>query len=304
MKDTFLVEFAPETWNWQSTFAHFAGVSGQFDREAIKGVQACCDHLSKYDILARLADRLVGDLHLDREELREKGFVASSRSKEYAALVEVLVSELYATLDSVRRVIFSVYRSVSGVQNRSTSLLFKRADPNTYGPSFPPEIANGLRCAQQQWFPVLHELRTELTHGQTGTCHLDEKTGLIRYIHGGLGSERKAHGVDDIVSQVAQWRSAVDDLNEKVFKHLYGLLEQKPMFLICGWFKGRLYQRNAVPASELGFGDGWCQSFAWFEREDGLQCPMRMKCAAYERGRRVAESSGNEGAPVEREGIP
>jgi len=280
---TFHLMFNPGRWDWSVKFSHFVGVAGHFDREAIKGANTYIDHHQKFVVLGGLANRIIPDLKRDREQFAERGSSDQRYHREFCAVLEVLIAELYSSLDGIRRLIYSVYRNVQGVQNESTQKLFSRASKKAYGSGFPAELNDALAHAYETWFPGLYRIRRELTHGQTGHCHLDEKTEKITYFHQGLGSPQKSFVIEDILAELETWRQGVHTLKEKIFQHFYLKLEQKPMFQMCGIFKGRCYQRFVVPSPDLSFGDGYCGSREWFDKEPDYLCPLRNQCGAYNR---------------------
>lgn len=279
--NTFYTRFTPEQWNWEDRFSNFVGVSKVFDREARKGAKTSAGHLAKFEVLAGLANRIVPDLTKDREQFREKGYSDNRYHREFAALIEVLAAELYASLDGIRRVLFAVYRDVKGVQNQSTEKMFRRAADKEYGEGLPENITDALSAAHETWFPSLRRLRSEITHGETGSCHTDDETGRVRYFHEALGHGSKALVVDDVVAEINAWRMGVSQLKEAVFEHLCTMFEDEPLYQVCGMYRGRIYERFVVPSTDLSFGDGYCKSRKWFLKEAKFHCPLRHRCGAF-----------------------
>ena len=284
MTDKFLLQFVPERWNPEKKFFQFVGVSKRFDAEAQKGARTCSDHIGKFIVLAGLANRIAPDLAKDHEQLDANGYSHNRYHREFTAVLEASISEIYSGLDGIRRLLFSVYRDVKGIQNQSTERMFKRATTDFYGEGFPREILEALKEADKTWFPSLRLLRTENTHGETGSCHLDRKTQKIRYIHSGLrGTEaNRAFVVEDIVEDIERWRSGSSTLRDVVFTVLCSLFEQEQLFQPCGMYKARMYVRFVIPTEKLTFGDGFCVSRKWFMNEAELKCPLRDKCRAFE----------------------
>lgn len=278
--EPFNLFFAPEDWTAVRRFGAFIGPPFS-DREVIKGTRTAASHLEKFDVLANLATRLAPNLRRDREELDRDGFTPAINSREFAALMEVLICELYAALDGARRALFGAYRSVSAVQNESTRKLFRRAAENRYGPEFPEDVRLALANASATWFPGLCELRTEITHGHTGSCHLNTSTGHVSYLHDGLGTRKQAKVIPDIIGHVNETALATAALTEAVFGHLYGRLETVEKRVTCGIHQGRLYERLASPEPALSRHSGRCSSHIWFEDHPGLECPLRNACGAY-----------------------
>ena len=272
--------FAPDQWTPVRRFGQFIGPPFT-DRETAKGTRAAASHLEKFDTLAALATRLASNLALDNSQLGQEGYTPAIHGREFAALMEVLVCELYSALDGVRRALYGAYRDVAGVQNTSTLKLFKRAQDNAYDSAFPEEIRVALASASQTWFPTLRGFRTEVTHGHTGSCYLDATSGNISYIHDGLGTPTHAKVVPDIVGHINATAKEVRGLVDTVFTHLYSRLEQSDKRIMCGIYKGRMYERLVNPELGLTFDAGQCLSRSWFEQEPGLECPLRTRCRAY-----------------------
>jgi hypothetical protein len=239
--------------------------------------------MSKYSVLVGLAARLQSQLPEDEAEMNERGFSSASRSKEFAALIETLYCELYAALDGVRRVLYAAYRNVRGVQNKSTQTLFIRATDNEYGPGFPEVVRAALVSANATWFQRLCQIRTEVTHGEVGSCHLDRATGRVDYMHVGLGSETRAFVIEDVITEMNYHYQAVSALTQVVYQHLFSRLDPVPQKKMCGMYKGRGYAREVAPTLDLSFNSGSCLSRSWFENEPGFECPMRERCGAYPR---------------------
>jgi hypothetical protein len=282
LPETFGLFFTPDTWPAVHRFSQFIGRPFD-DREVAKGTKAAASHLDKFETLAGLANRLAPNLVEDEIELDRDGHTQAVRAREFAALVETLVCELYASLDGVRRTLYGAYRKVEGVQNESTKKLFERAARSKYGNTFPEEIRLALASAHVLWFSSLRQLRTELTHGDIGSCHLDRQMNRVSYFHSELGTGTRVMVVEDVVGKVNEFARNVSDLVEVVFSHLYLRLELVERRLICGIYKGRAYERLVKPESVLTFDSGRCSSKTWFEREAGLECPLQDQCGAYHR---------------------
>ena len=277
----FVLIFAPERWSSIAKFRQMMGSPFKVNRELQKGVSSAENHLSKFGVLAGLANRLKERLPEDQAELAEKGYTPAIRSREFAALVESLFCELYAALDGVRRTLYAAYKNVKGVQNQSIKKLFERANENKYGPEFPEDIRAALAAAFVSWFPRLRSIRTEVTHGDIGSCHLNEDSGKVFYMHGGLGPATRALVIEDVVAELNQNWASVFELVEDIFRSLCAKLEPVERTAFCGIYKGRCYQRKVAPAADLTFNSGRCRSCAWFENEPGYECPLRHSCGAH-----------------------
>lgn len=282
ISEQFQMFFAPHAWSAVRRFSHFVGPPFE-DKEVAKGARVAVNHLDKFEVLAGLTNRQAPTLLDDRIELDRNGFSPALRSREFAALVETLVSELYSSLDGVRRALFGAYRNVEGVQNKSTERLFKRAAEREYGDSFPEWIRERLAAAYLSWFPSLRRLRTEFSHGDVGSCHLDRQSGRVAYVHQGLGTRSRAMAIEDVVGVVNALARDVVLLIDAVFDDLYNRLEPVERRCMCGIYKGRIYERVVMPERGLTVGSGRCFSRSWFDAETGYECPLRTTCGAYAR---------------------
>jgi hypothetical protein len=279
--DKFLLLFSPEHWSSVQKFRHFMGPPYTVSRELVTGTRAAEGHRTKFLVLADLANRLQETLAEDMAQLDQEGYTPASRSREFAALTETLICELYSCLDGIRQVLYSVYKRVQKIQNSSNEVLFNRAYAHAYGPGLPEEIRGCLAASYTTWFLQLYQLRTELTHGDVGSCHLDPNSGRINYMHPNLGTASRALIINDIVGKINEFAQSVFELMETIFGYLYAKLSPKESRIACGFYKERLYERDVTPGPELSFASGRCFSKVWFEREAGCQCPMRHRCGAY-----------------------
>jgi len=87
----------------------------------------------------------------------------------------------------------------------------------------------------------------------------------------------------DICAELSRLYASVCDLIEKVYGYLFTQLEPVTRRTICGFYKGRVYERDVAPTPDLSFHSGTCRSLTWFEQEPGYECPLRDKCGAYAR---------------------
>jgi hypothetical protein len=280
LSDKFMLVFDPALWSAARRFQTFAGPPFTH-HEAVRGAEASMHHLEKFQIIANVANRLGNTLEEDERELDQEGYTPARRSKEFAALVEVLACELYAVLDGVRRGLYGAFPGVRGIPEKSNSKLFQHATDKAFGPEFPENIRAALDEANVTWFKNLRRLRGEVTHGSTGSCILNRETDTISYVHNRLGTAQSTLIETDIVGSLNDYAVKVLHLVETVFSHLYALLERKEHLVLCGVFLGRMYQRIVVAGENLTRGSGVCLSRQWFESEPGLECPLRHQCPAF-----------------------
>jgi hypothetical protein len=281
--DQFLLMFAPEHWSPLELFIRFNGLPYPRTNAFYYSVRACDSHIRKFKILANLANRIYPSIDEDLAELEKNGYTNCARSNEYSAVVETLACELYASLDCLRTVLFHIYRQVKGIQDSSTQKLFNRAKNSEYGPEFPEQIRTLLAHSTDDWFPKLCDLRTELTHGGTGSCHKDKISGTVHYMHEGLGDGPRAYVQEDIAAEINKYATGVTDLIYSIFSYFYTQLENNKSELVCGIYKGRFYQRLSTPEAVPTRNMGTCLSAEWFHKEPDYACPRLDTCKAYKR---------------------
>ncbi len=286
MGEKLFLKFAPDQWTPFELFRAFAPDTYP-DQCVASGLTAIQDHLCKYDVIAGLANDLIPTIDEDCNELKESGRSSSRRSRQIAALCEVLVCELYSSLDGLRDTLYGIYKKVKGVQRSSNEKLFKRAKKQEYGDEFSEPLRKALADAFDAWFQDFKKLRTEVTHGQVGYCYLDKKTKRISYSNLGLGNQEKVLVIDDFITHVSCFLTNVRELMDIIFSFLYKMLKQIRRLQICGIFKGRCYSRIVAPKENLSFSDGNCVSWDWFENLEGHQCPLSSKCDAYTRKQKL-----------------
>jgi hypothetical protein len=240
--------------------------------------------LIKFNTLTKLANRVFPAIEQDLSELASKGYTNAERSKEFSAIVETLICELYCALDCLRTTLYFSFRKTRGIQDSSTERMFRKAKENAYGPEFPSLYNDLLIAAADDWFSRLRLLRTELMHGGTGSCHRDNTSQKTMYIHEGLGDSGKAFIIEDIHAEINIFAKGVHGLVYSIFDDMYKSLESINSQHVCGFFKGRIYQRYAIPEPVPHSQMGKCMSFEWFEKELDYICPLKKACKAYGRG--------------------
>ena len=100
-------------------------------------------------------------------------------------------------------------------------------------------------------------------------------------MHGDLGTPTKALVIEDVESELNTLFEAVLTLTEHIFAALCLELIPEERTVMCGVYKGRIYQRSVCYSPSLTFNDGLCKSLQWFHNETGLECPLRHNCGAY-----------------------
>ena len=279
--NVFLLQFTPEQWTPLAKLARLVGPPLPNDSNVRVGLRDCLSHLDKVTVLRRIAARLRSNLALDREEMDRLGGTNNVYSQEYAAICEAIICALYSALDGFRTFIFGCYRNVQGVQNGSNGKLFERASDLKYGPGFPDEVRSMLASAHKSWFAELREFRTELTHGSTGSCHLDSATDRVMYLNDGIKRGDRAFLKEDIEHLLCSYEEQLRKLVDDVATFHLAKLEPVPVFHICGMYRFRWYGRMVLSKASIGFQDGHCLSYDWFEKEDGYLCPLANRCEAY-----------------------
>ena len=280
--DRFLLSFVPEQWDVIKVFSTFPLKGTKNTRLLSRGLKSVNDHLEKYRTFAGLANKLIPGFEVDREQVENNGYSPAIHSKEFAAVVESCVCELYSTLDGVRDVIFVIYNDVQGVQKKSNEKLYRKASDGEYGDDFPSELNEILAHAYNDWFKNLRDFRTEMTHGSLGSTSMDHETKKIRYFHQGMGKNRNSLIMEDFVEFIsALYLKVLNHLNE-VFSFLYNTLSLQPTSVRCGIYKGRFYERLVEPERPLTNSSGYCVARQWFDTMPEFKCPLSQDCRAYE----------------------
>jgi hypothetical protein len=271
-----LLSFAPDQWDSVKKFGQFRYQPLEGNRLFARGISATSDHLEKFRVLVEVANDLSDGFEIDRKELDENGYSPAKYSKQFSAVAECCIIELYSALDGIRDVVFAVYSSVQGVQKKSTSKLFSKAKNNEYSAEFPDELNVLLSVAYDDWFLELRRYRTEFTHGSLGSCHKDVETGKISYMHSGLGGNGRSLIIEDFASYISGVYENVLTLQHHVFEFFYKTLPLEPVDVLCGFYTGRAYMRTINPETPLTRDSGTCKS-SHYE----IQCPIREHCGAY-----------------------
>jgi hypothetical protein len=275
-QDKFLINFVPEQWDSVTKFRKFKYIPLEDNKLFKRGISTTEEHLAKFRTLAEIANELIPKLEIDENELKKDGYTSAKYSRQLSSIVECNINELYSSLDGIRDVIYAVYSDIQGIQKKSTSKLFSKAKENMYPTNFPIELNNLLSEAYDRWFIKLRIYRTEFTHGSLGSCHKDNKTNKISYMHSGLGKNQQALIIDDFISYINDTFENVLLLQHNIFEFLYNILPLEPTILPCGIYKGKFYMRYLEPENNLTFNSGLCRSM-----EYSTACPLKDKCGAY-----------------------
>jgi hypothetical protein len=252
-------------------------------RESYEGLDACIGHLHKYEIFARVADRIVPELPKDYEELEKYAASRNIHSQEFGALSEAMICELYASLDGLRQFLCALYPKVQGMQNKSNEKLFRKAKDRAYSADFPEPLRIALAEAYDEWFLKLRILRGEITHGTIGHCHVNQDKQTVTYYNEGLGSNGNVFVLEDVVSVVKSYHGKIQSFIAKISEYFINQLSPIERMYPCGTYLGLMYIRVVAPSPRLTFNDGHCASWNWFEKEGQHFCPLAKTCGAYTR---------------------
>lgn len=173
-----------------------------------------------------------------------------------------------------------LYRNHRGVK-QSTRKFFQAIAAEKVADTVPTEIRDAFASAA--WYADFRRMRDALTHSDVGSCHLDEKTGKVFYMHAGLGKDNKALVIDDIFAHIKDLVTQINQFMGKVFHCLNGTLKDNEVWQMCGMFAGRVYSRWVRPSEAKDFNSGRCDAFKWFEKEENPDCPFMKECEAYRR---------------------
>jgi len=274
-----LLHFSPQHWGEVERFTQFWTTTYTFDRMTQKRLRGIVGHFSKAGYLFELAKRLAPNLDVDAAELQERGYSPAHNSKELAAIIEAVFCEQYSVLDCCRAVLCSVFPNHKGIKG-STRSTFQNAHKGELDDRVPAPIREAI-ADTKDWYPNLLRLRDELTHSNVGLCHRDNKTGIVIYMHDGLGIPGSSLVIHYVFSDLKNYFEKINELLGLVFCELNRTLDDKQVEMMCGVFDGRFYERVVRPSEAIDSNGGVCKSYKWFDREENPDCPLKINCQAY-----------------------
>jgi hypothetical protein len=287
-----LLHFSPQHWGEFERFTQFWTTTYSFDRMTQKRLRGIYGHYRKAGYLFQIAKRIAPSLDLDAEQLKEHGYSPAHNAKELAAIIESVFCEQYCVLDCCRAVLCGVYPNHKGIK-KSTRSTFQNAHKGELDDKIPLTIRETI-ANTIDWYPKLLRLRDELTHSNVGSCHRDEKTGNVMYMHDGLGTPDKSLVIEDVFADLKMYFDVINQMLGVVFRELNRTLIDSPIEMMCGVFGGRFYQRIVSPSQAIDTHGGICKSHVWFDLEEHPDCPFKDGCQAYLRakyGNKSGESS-------------
>jgi len=276
---SFLLWFDPEVWSPLDRLRHLTGPPFPERGPYVDGLFMARAHFAKYEVLSGLANRLAPELSKEDEEMKRRGFTSAIRSREFAALTETLVCELYSVLGGLRLLLCGAFPRAR--LPGKTSLLFKNAANGKVGSYLPGGIRALLAAGYDSWFPLLRSFRSTVVHRDAGSVHLLAETGCIRYVHSGFMEGPRPFVSEDIVSWINERHSLVRTLVDQVADFLCSALLPAERRVPCGVHQARFYERIVVVGSNLTRQSGRCASREWFDLEPARQCPLQTSCEAY-----------------------
>lgn len=254
-----------------------------FNKVEHRAVSGVGNHFRKAIILQNLATKLRPNLNLDAMQLEEKGYSPNHNSYELSAVIEAAFTEVYSAIDCACKVVAAIHKNTTGVPQSSTRKLFHKIQSNRLDGVLHVALTDAFKNAT--WYKDLLRVRDELTHADTGSCHLDKATEKISYMHPGLGNSTQALVIEDIFDRLESNLKNENLFLETVFRHLNTLLSAEPVFQMCGVFSGRCYTREVNPSEPIDFNSGMCTSYQWFDLEANPSCPFSLVCGAYKRAK-------------------
>lgn len=274
MPDVFLLSFDPENSSPMSWYSHFGTDSSVSQR-----IQDISNHIRRSKNLEVLFGRLIPLLREQKEILNQNAFSSGEVSGEAAAVLESVVTKLYAVLDGIRDVLSETFgKNARGFKKGSTEALFSRAASGNYDRILPAEICDHLKADWSSWYPGFRELRSQVTHYQVGFVDINFESGKVLYIN--QGATNKV--AEDFISDLNGYRTKIIELVHIVFKNLYEALDPElETLVLCGLYHGRAYQRKIRPTKPLTVNSGRCFSHTWFEKNGERRCLLADKCPAY-----------------------
>ena len=270
--------FAPEQWGELGVFVRFYSGTHVFSGDTRKALSGVGGHLHKAVLLRDLAIKMAPNLDIDREQLQARGFTPALNSREFSAVVEAILLDLYSSIDCSRKVLVSIYRRCRGLPD-STRKLFARVKSGKLGPDFPAPLK--LAISEADWYEELLRIRDELTHSDVGSCHLDPNTKKISYTHHGINSQGSPLWIGDVMAKIEALIDGINSFLDKVFHFLNSQLRPYVADELCGIFFGRGYMRTIPLADKIDSDSGFCRSRQWFDSDSAFKCPLADSCGAY-----------------------
>jgi len=274
-----VIRFSPEHWGKVDRFISFYLLSNSLiprHRQAIEGV---ANHFHKARRLLDVAEAIAPKIAEDRAELEKNGHTGGRRSLEFTAVMESAVTALYSSVDCARKTLNIVYPKAQGLPE-STRKLFQNAENDKIDNLIPVSIRSALKNAK--WFMPLRVLRDALTHTNTGSCHLDEDSGEIRYFSDAVKAISGKGHIDNFMHYVLSVRDEINRFLGIVFAELNKCLDDSEVWQMCGFFYGRVYHRFVRPNEAVDFNSGRCGAHEWFDLEENPTCPFVASCGAYQ----------------------
>ena len=278
-----LLHFSPQHWGEVERFIQFWSTTYSFDPITQKRLRGIVGHYSKAGYLFQLAKRLASNLDQDAKQVEEYGYSPAHQSKELAAILESVFCEQYSAIDCCRYVLFKVFPNHEGIKD-STRKTFQNAFSNKLDPRVPAAILSAI-VNTKGWYFNLLKLRDELTHSNVGSCHRDDKTGNVMYMHDGLGTPGKSLVIEDVFTELQRYFDEINKLLGLVFRELNLTLNDISVEIMCGIFGGRFYERIIRPSEATDTNGGICKSHQWFDLDENPDCPLKDKCQAYSRAK-------------------
>ncbi len=100
--DGFLLSFVPDQWDSVIKFGQFKYQPLEGNRLFARGISATSSHLEKFRVLVEVANDLSQGFEIVRKELDENGYSPAKHSKQFSAIAECCINELYSALDGIR----------------------------------------------------------------------------------------------------------------------------------------------------------------------------------------------------------
>lgn len=280
--------YAPEVWGPFAWFRKSYGPPFPPTGPMPRGMQIIADHLARLRQLHGLWSSLRPRLDEDLENLRKHGFSDQEFTNQFTALTEVLFSELYSAVDGLRKMVYGAYRDVEKVQDSSNGKLFERAAQDVYGEGMPVAVVEALARANSAWFQTLRQVRTQVTHGEVGSCR--QVDGVVSYRLPRAGVGGGPFEVDDVELMLKRMESGVVGLVDELCAVWSSALEPRDGAVACMFVSGRMYPRLVSLGGDVpSFDSGYC-AFSSSFGETLEPCPLRDRCGAFAR----AEASRDE----------
>lgn len=276
------IRFYPEHWGTLTRFTMFYSGTHKLSKQASKALRGASGHFDKALIFNGLVHRLRPNLALDEAHLKEHGFTGLQHAREFSAVVESVIVELYSAIDCCRIVVRDIYIKKTRGFPDSTRRTFAAINDGTLK-GLPQELVDVFKAVD--WYESFLFIRDELTHSDVGICRLHPTTDQVSYEHDGVEHMGEKLRIDDVFAWLDSSIANVNKFMGGIFQYLYSQLDQVHTDHLCCFIDGRAYMRSVAPVPDLSFHSGICLALNY---DEPYKCKYADECGAYATAKQLA----------------